>query len=114
MFAVLVALVLLFAGVAAIYFLLKKMSEEGIDIAAPGSCKRGRCGVPSRPLVEEAPSRLRMWVIRKNRIPEMAAFGHRRQTAIKSHSGFFSKPAIDPAPLPESRRWSGGTNFQGL
>ncbi len=55
MFAVLVALVLLFAGVAAIYFLLKKMSEEGIDIAAPGSCKRGRCGVPSRPLVKEAP-----------------------------------------------------------
>jgi uncharacterized protein (UPF0333 family) len=54
MFAVLVALVLLFAGVAVIYLLLKKMSEEGIDIAAPGSCKRGRCGVPNRPLVEEA------------------------------------------------------------
>jgi len=55
MFAVLVALVLLFAGVAAIYLLLKNMSEDGIDIAAPGSCKRGRCGVPSRPPVEEAP-----------------------------------------------------------
>ena len=54
MFAVLIALVLLFAGVAAIYLLLKKMSEEGIDIAAPGRCKRGRCGVPSRPPVEEA------------------------------------------------------------
>jgi hypothetical protein len=54
MFAVLVALVLLFAGVAAIYLLLKNMSEEGIDIAAPGSCKRGRCGVPSRPPLEEA------------------------------------------------------------
>ena len=54
MFAVLFALVLLFAGVAAIYLLLKNMSEEGIDIAAPGSCKRGRCGVPSRPPVEEA------------------------------------------------------------
>lgn len=58
MFVVLVALVLLFAGVAAIYLLLKKMSEEGIDIAAPGNCKRGRCGVPSRQPVmdaEEAP-----------------------------------------------------------
>jgi len=54
MFAVLLALVLLFAGVAAIYLLLKNMSEDGIDIAAPGSCKRGRCGVPSRPPVEEA------------------------------------------------------------
>lgn len=54
MFTVFVALILLFAGVAAIYLLLKNMSEEGIDIAAPGSCKRGRCGVPSRPPVEEA------------------------------------------------------------
>ena len=54
MVAVLVALVLLFAGVAAIYLILKNMSEEGIDIAAPGSCKRGRCGVPSRPPVEVA------------------------------------------------------------
>jgi hypothetical protein len=53
MFAVLVALVLLFAGVAAVYLLLKNMSDDGIDIAAPGSCKRGRCGVPSRPPVEE-------------------------------------------------------------
>lgn len=55
MFAVLVALVILSAGVAAIYLILKNMSEEGIDIAAPGSCKRGRCGTPSRPQLEEAP-----------------------------------------------------------
>lgn len=58
MFTVIVALVILAAGVAALYLLLKNMTEEGIDIAAPGSCKRGRCGVPSRsPLevVEEAP-----------------------------------------------------------
>lgn len=54
MFTVLIALVLLFAGVAAIYLLLKNMTEDGIDIAAPGSCKRGRCGVPCRPPVEEA------------------------------------------------------------
>lgn len=53
MFAVLVALVLLAAGVAAIYLLLKNMSEDGIDIAAPGSCKRGRCGPNCSP-VEEA------------------------------------------------------------
>jgi len=54
MVAVLVALVLLFAGVAAIYLLLKNMGEDGIDIAAPGSCKRGRCGVPSCPPVDQA------------------------------------------------------------
>lgn len=54
MVAVLVALILLFAGVAAIYLLLKNMSEEGIDIAAPGSCRRGRCGVPSRQPVDHA------------------------------------------------------------
>jgi uncharacterized protein (UPF0333 family) len=45
MVAFLVALVLLFVGVAVIYLLLKNMTEEGIDIAAPGSCRRGRCGV---------------------------------------------------------------------
>ena len=53
MFAILVALVLLFTGVAVIYLLLKNMSEEGIDIAAPGSCKRGRCGVPIHPPIEQ-------------------------------------------------------------
>ncbi|MGE5471837.1 MAG: hypothetical protein ACM3X0_13635 [Bacteroidota bacterium] len=53
MFAVLIALVLLFAGVAAIYLLLKNMGEEGIDIAAPGSCGRGRCGAANCPPGEE-------------------------------------------------------------
>lgn len=54
MFTVLAALVLLSAGVVAIYLILKNMSEEGIDIAAPGSCKRGSCGTRCRPPVEEA------------------------------------------------------------
>jgi len=55
MFAVIVALLILFAGVAAIYLLLKNMSEDGVDIAAPGSCKqRGRCKTPSPPMLEEA------------------------------------------------------------
>ena len=54
MFAILVALILLVAGVAAIYLLLKNMSEEGIEIAAPGSCRRGRCSAPSRPPIAEA------------------------------------------------------------
>ncbi len=54
MIAVLVALVLLAAAVAVLYLILKNMSEEGVDIAAPGSCKRGRCGVPSLQHVEES------------------------------------------------------------
>jgi uncharacterized protein (UPF0333 family) len=54
MVTVLVALVLLFAGVAVIYLLLKNMTEDGIDIAAPGSCKRGRCAVQCRPQDDQA------------------------------------------------------------
>lgn len=44
MFAVIVAFVLLAAGVAVIYQILKNMSDDGVDIAAPGSCKRNGCG----------------------------------------------------------------------
>lgn len=40
-----VAIALLIASVAAIYFILKSMGEDGVEIAAPGSCKSGRCGV---------------------------------------------------------------------
>lgn len=54
MFAIIIALVVLAAGVAAIYLILKNMSEDGVDIAAPGSCKqRGRCKTPSPPMLEE-------------------------------------------------------------
>lgn len=48
MMTVIVALILLLACVAVIYLLLKNMGEHGVEIAAPGSCKRGRCGVPQR------------------------------------------------------------------
>ncbi|MBP6187847.1 MAG: hypothetical protein KA435_03910 [Azonexus sp.] len=55
MFAIIIALVVLAAGAAAIYLILKNMSEDGVDIAAPGSCKqRGRCKTPSPPMLEEA------------------------------------------------------------
>lgn len=45
MFAIVVAIVLFFAIAAGLYLLLKNMGENGIDIAAPGSCRRGSCGV---------------------------------------------------------------------
>lgn len=40
-----VAIVLLIAAVGAIYLLLKSMGQDGVEVAAPGSCKSGRCGV---------------------------------------------------------------------
>ena len=49
MLTVVIALVLLAAAVGAIYLLLKNMGESGVEIAAPGSCKSGRCGVRCRP-----------------------------------------------------------------
>jgi len=54
MLTILIALALLAAGVGVIYLLLKNMTEEGIDIAAPGSCRRGQCGVKCRPPAGEA------------------------------------------------------------
>ena len=41
----LVAITLLVASVGAIYFLLKSMGQDGVEVAAPGSCKSGKCGV---------------------------------------------------------------------
>ena len=45
MFAVIVAFVVLAIAIGAIYLILKNMGEEGVEVAAPGSCKSGRCGV---------------------------------------------------------------------
>lgn len=45
MLTVVIALILLAVAVGAIYLLLKNMGEEGVEVAAPGSCKSGRCGV---------------------------------------------------------------------
>lgn len=49
MLTVVIALVLLAAAVGAIYLLLKNMGEDGVEVAAPGSCKSGRCGVRCGP-----------------------------------------------------------------
>lgn len=48
MTAVLIALVLIAVSVAGVYLLLKSMGQDGVEAAAPGSCKSGRCGVQSR------------------------------------------------------------------
>ena len=46
MLVVLAAIVLLIVSVGAIYLLLRSMGQDGVEVAAPGSCKSGRCGVP--------------------------------------------------------------------
>lgn len=48
MLIALLAIALLIASVGAIYFILKSMGQEGVEIAAPGSCKSGTCGVRKR------------------------------------------------------------------
>jgi len=53
MFVVVIALIVLAIAVGAIYLILKNMGEEGIEIAAPGSCKSGRCGVRCAPVADE-------------------------------------------------------------
>lgn len=45
MMTVVVAIIVLFIAVGAIYLLLRSMGEDGVEVAAPGSCKSGRCGV---------------------------------------------------------------------
>ncbi len=45
MLTVVIALILLIVAVGAIYWLLKSMGDDGVEVAAPGSCKSGRCGV---------------------------------------------------------------------
>ena len=52
MFTVLIALIVLAIAVGAIYLILKNMGEEGVEVAAPGSCKSGRCGVKCAPVTE--------------------------------------------------------------
>jgi hypothetical protein len=46
--SVVVALALLVVGLVLIVRLLKSMGESGIEAAAPGSCRSGRCGVAAQ------------------------------------------------------------------
>lgn len=53
MFAFVIALIILAGAVGAIYLILRNMGEEGIEVAAPGSCKSGQCGVRCAPVTNE-------------------------------------------------------------
>lgn len=52
MLSVLVAIVLLLVAVVGVYLLLKSMGQDGVEAAAPGSCKSGRCGVQPKQSIE--------------------------------------------------------------
>ena len=52
MLVALVAIALLIVAVGAIYLLLKSMGQDGVEVAAPGSCKSGRCGVRNNTATE--------------------------------------------------------------
>lgn len=54
MLTVVFAFIVLAAAVGAIYLLLRSMGEEGTEVAAPGSCKSGRCGVRRAPVAQDA------------------------------------------------------------
>jgi hypothetical protein len=56
MSTLLIALALLAAAVGAIVLLLKNMGQDGVEIAAPGSCKSGRCGVRKQATEEADPA----------------------------------------------------------
>ncbi len=49
MFTVLSVIALLLVCVLGVYLLLRSMGRDGVEAAAPGSCRSGRCGVqPNR------------------------------------------------------------------
>jgi hypothetical protein len=50
-FTLLIALLLIGVSAVGIYFLLRSLGNDGVEAAAPGSCRSGRCGVTPRPRV---------------------------------------------------------------
>jgi len=49
MYTVLAVIALLLVCVLGVYLLLRSMGRDGVEAAAPGSCRSGRCGVqPNR------------------------------------------------------------------
>ena len=68
MSAVLLAVVLLAAAVGGVYLLLKSMGQDGVEAAAPGSCKSGRCGVQPRQGGESAAAPVQEHYVRVDEI----------------------------------------------
>ncbi len=89
MFAFLVAIVLLILAAAGVYLLLKSMGQDGVEAAAPGSCKSGGCGVQPRQPAEAGSTEVRGQVIRLDEIRNWSGNGQpeqARRLAAENHS----------------------------
>lgn len=64
MFSVLIAIVLFLACILGVHWLLKSMAADGVEAAAPGSCKSGSCGVRPRQPDETAVPAVRAQFVR--------------------------------------------------
>lgn len=71
MFAILIAILLIAACVVAIYLLLRSMGRSGIEAAAPGSCRSGRCGVQPRQDEEADAPRAQVQTLRIDEIKRL-------------------------------------------
>ncbi|MCU0841808.1 MAG: hypothetical protein MUC79_08835 [Thiobacillaceae bacterium] len=78
MLSVLAAIFLFVACVVGVYWLLRSMGQDGVEAAAPGSCKSGRCGVQPRQTAEIDPQRVQGQVVRIDEIQRKDAFSNRQ------------------------------------
>jgi hypothetical protein len=85
MLIALVAIALLIASVSAIYFILRSMGQDGVEITAPGSCKSGRCGVRSLAGAEAGCHEDEARAVEAGEIDELAAPG--REDAVAEQPG---------------------------
>ena len=56
MLTFLIAIALLLVAVAGVYHLLRSMGQDGVEAAAPGSCRSGKCGVQHHKADEAPPT----------------------------------------------------------
>jgi hypothetical protein len=85
MLIALIAISLLIASVGVIYFLLKSMGQDGVEIAAPGSCKSGRCGVRNSAGVEGGCRQEEFSSGEADEMNELATLG--REDAVAQRAG---------------------------
>ena len=76
MTALLIALVLIAVSVTGVYLLLKSMGRDGVEAAAPGSCKSGSCGVQPRQTGEESPPLVEVQHVRIDEIKRKDALSN--------------------------------------
>lgn len=71
MLAILIAILLIAVCVVAIYLLLRSMGRDGIEAAAPGSCRSGRCGVQPKQSADADPPLTQVHTLRVDEIKRL-------------------------------------------